>query len=374
MVINVGSLVVRGIYKDAGLVNGVKGAGKHMKTMTQRIKSTITDTKRMTKATHALKGALGLMGLGGALAFGKLLMSSPYLAGALTKIKTYVELLAWAMSKHLKPILDLVADAVKWLYDKFTSLSPAMQKAVTWATTFGATLLGGLGIKAIIGKLGTLMGFTGFAGVTAAISGTIGKMTAFMASGSLLSFVSAGAIGVGLGLLAIKLIDIAGGFEKIESWGAAAAEKLGDFKWGIMDVLSPLSTLSAGMVGLVRGGVPGAKERMAESKKRSQHAKFMASGGAKGERYMRTHIPTPNPSLSPSTTTSGSENVNSPSYTQEYTNPYGGIPEKTIIEKGDYNVNLDFSNSSFITKEDLEELARKVEKIITENAINQGYY
>jgi len=62
--------------------------------------------KRMTKGAHTLRNALAAIGVAG---FSALLLTTPQLAGALAKIKVEMQLIAWAIGKHLKPALDSVA-------------------------------------------------------------------------------------------------------------------------------------------------------------------------------------------------------------------------------------------------------------------------
>ena len=102
----IGSLAVRGVFAAGGLLSGLgKTAGKLKETQAVS-KSTTTEMKRMTGQSHLLAKALSLIGVGG---FTALLMQTPQLSGALAKIKNEMMLIAWAIGKHLKPVLDSVA-------------------------------------------------------------------------------------------------------------------------------------------------------------------------------------------------------------------------------------------------------------------------
>ena len=109
MVLAVGSMAVRGVFKAGGLLTGLASTVGKLKETQMNSKSTTTEMKRMTGATHMLRSALAMIGVGG---FAALLMTTPQLAGALTKIKTEMQLLAWSVGKHLKPVLDDVADVL----------------------------------------------------------------------------------------------------------------------------------------------------------------------------------------------------------------------------------------------------------------------
>ncbi len=110
MVVQIGSLAIRGVFKAGSLLSGLgKTAGK-LKEVKQRGKSTTTEMKRMTGQTHLLSKAMAAIGIAG---FSALLMTTPQLAGSLAKIKTEMMLLAWSVGKHLKPALDAVATILR---------------------------------------------------------------------------------------------------------------------------------------------------------------------------------------------------------------------------------------------------------------------
>jgi len=106
MVLNLGSMAIRGVFKGASLLGGLASTVTGLKGATRHGKSTRAEMKRMTGASNMLGKSLALIGVGG---FTALMMSAPQLAGALAKIKLNVQLIAWAIGKHLKPLLDSVA-------------------------------------------------------------------------------------------------------------------------------------------------------------------------------------------------------------------------------------------------------------------------
>ena len=106
MVFAIGSMSIKGIFKGASLLGGLASTVTGLKNATRHGKSTKAEMKRMTGASNALGKSLALIGVGG---FTALMMSAPQLAGALAKIKLQMQLIAWAIGKHLKPLLDSVA-------------------------------------------------------------------------------------------------------------------------------------------------------------------------------------------------------------------------------------------------------------------------
>ena len=102
----IGSMAIRGVFQAGSLLSGLGSTSGKLKEVQQRSKSTSTEMKRMTGQANMLKGALAAIGVAG---FSALLMTTPQLAGALAKIKTEMQLIAWSIGKHLKPALDAVS-------------------------------------------------------------------------------------------------------------------------------------------------------------------------------------------------------------------------------------------------------------------------
>jgi len=110
MVVALGSMAIKGVFKAGSLLSGLgKTAGK-LKEVKQRGKSTTTEMKRMTSGANMLKGALAAIGVAG---FSALLLTTPQLAGSLAKIKHEMTMIAWSIGKHLKPALDAVATILR---------------------------------------------------------------------------------------------------------------------------------------------------------------------------------------------------------------------------------------------------------------------
>lgn len=110
MVPIVGSMAISGVFKAGGLLTGLGSTIGKLKETQMNSKSTTTEMKRMTGATHKLRSALAMIGVGG---FAALLMTTPQLAGSLSKIKHEMMMLAWSVGRHLKPALDAVADVLR---------------------------------------------------------------------------------------------------------------------------------------------------------------------------------------------------------------------------------------------------------------------
>jgi len=106
MVVQIGSMAVKGVFQAGSLLSGLGSMGGKLKEVQQRSKSTSTEMKRMTGQAHILKTALAAIGVAG---FSALLLTTPQLAGALAKIKVEMQLIAWSIGKHLKPALDAVS-------------------------------------------------------------------------------------------------------------------------------------------------------------------------------------------------------------------------------------------------------------------------
>jgi len=108
--VEVGSMEVVGLFKDMNLFSSLTKMKTQMKSVAASVKSTGAEIVRFTTSLKNL--AIAGAGFGIAMMFASFLTSVPYLQGAFTRIKTDVMLLWWSLAKHLKPVLDLVADAI----------------------------------------------------------------------------------------------------------------------------------------------------------------------------------------------------------------------------------------------------------------------
>jgi len=197
--VEVGSMEIVGLFKDMNLFSSLAKVKTVLRTVTEHVKSTTTEMFRMSKQTKLLSGFLGMIGVGG---FAALLMTMPRVGAQLEIIHMYLELIALIMDETLGPAMEWVADRFKDLYHWFKALDPKAQEVITWLTVIGGLLLGGLGIGAILGKLGALK--TALMG----IGGATGAAT-----------IAAAAIGVLAGSLAVLALDEVGALDYISDLG-----------------------------------------------------------------------------------------------------------------------------------------------------------
>ena len=145
----IGSLAVRGVFAAGSLLSGLgKTVGKLKETQSVS-KSTTTEMGRLTKSTHALRGALAMIGVGG---FTALLMTTPQLAGSLAKIKYEMKMLAWSIGKHLKPSLDAVATILRGIRTGDWSVVKQGIKDLTDSVVDLASKAGGVVLNIAFGK------------------------------------------------------------------------------------------------------------------------------------------------------------------------------------------------------------------------------
>lgn len=110
--VEVGSMEVVGVYKDAGIHRGLQQTQKDLEQTEQHSKSLATEMKRMKGLTFLAATAAAALGLAFLGALSSAISSSPYLIGAITRIKTDIQLLWWQITKYLKPAFDILADAI----------------------------------------------------------------------------------------------------------------------------------------------------------------------------------------------------------------------------------------------------------------------
>lgn len=110
--VEVGSMEVVGVYKDGGLVSGFKEVQQNLISTRSKVKSVTVELQRFKAISVATGNVIASLGLRLFDMFKNTLASSPYLIGAFTRIKTDIMLMAWALTKYLKPGFDLLADAI----------------------------------------------------------------------------------------------------------------------------------------------------------------------------------------------------------------------------------------------------------------------
>ena len=133
----IGSMAVKGVFQAGSLLSGLGSTSGKLKEVQQRSKSTSTEMKRMTGQANMLKGALAAIGVAG---FSALLMTTPQLAGALAKIKYEMQMIAWSIGKHLKPVLDSVSTILRGI--RTGDWSVVIQGVKDLAEAVGTILIG----------------------------------------------------------------------------------------------------------------------------------------------------------------------------------------------------------------------------------------
>lgn len=141
MVIALGSMAIKGVFKAGEMVSGLAKTMTGLKQTQKEGKSTNTEMKRMTGTTKKLAGALAMIGAGG---FTALMMTAPQLSASLFRIKMQLQMIAWTVGRHLKPLLDAVGKILKgirtgdWsmffegLSDAWSAAKGVISKAWQW--------------------------------------------------------------------------------------------------------------------------------------------------------------------------------------------------------------------------------------------------
>ena len=215
----VGSMDIVMGYKDNGFRAGLAKAKDWLMETKQSSKSVKTEMTRLGAA--ALATAVIIAGLGKKLMnmMTSALADSPYLIGAITRIKTTIQLLGWEITKVLKPIFDWFSNTLKSIYDWFTDLSPVTQTFVSWIAILGTVATtAAVGIFALALALKGL----GFAGLLTAIEGFVGWVAGIGAGfmTSMAGVVTFGAaVGTALGILAVWALDELGILDWIADMG-----------------------------------------------------------------------------------------------------------------------------------------------------------
>lgn len=193
--VEVGSMEVVGVYKDGGLIT-------NLHVIDSLTKSLKTEYQRMTAMAVTAGEAMADIGKKILSSITAALTSSPYLIGALTKIKTFMMLLAWEISKVLRPALEWLAEKIEEVYRWFKDLNPIVKEVISWLT-IAAGIFGLAAIAAkLLGKplkfLKTVIGF---------ISTKIKILTGYLLSGKVAMLGLWGAAGLLLGVLTVFVLD-----------------------------------------------------------------------------------------------------------------------------------------------------------------------
>lgn len=205
--VEVGSMEVVGVYKDGGLQTNLKIIG----SITKSLK---VEYQRMTAVAVAAGEAIAGMGRRLLDSITNALTSSPFLIGAITKIKTFLGLLAWEISKVLLPILEWLADKIEDLYHWFKDLNPEVKKAISWFVI----LAGALGGTAIAAKLlGVPLAF--IKGVIGSVIGKLAALATFLLGAKVAALGLHVALGLVIGLLGVMVLDELGVLDWIADLG-----------------------------------------------------------------------------------------------------------------------------------------------------------
>ena len=227
--VEVGSMEVIGIYKDGGLITNL-----HLvESITKSLK---TEYQRMTTIAVAAGEAIADIGKRMLSSITNALTSSPYLIGALTKIKTFIMLLAWEISKVLRPVLDWLSEKVESLYRWFKDLSPEIKEATSWFIILaGAIMASAIAAKLLGVPLGFIKDILVFVGEKfLALAGYLaGSTVAIMALW----------VGLGLlvGMLGVLALDELGILDWISDLGKNFREARNDGNL-LYDILTILAT------------------------------------------------------------------------------------------------------------------------------------
>jgi hypothetical protein len=214
---DVGSMEVKGIFRDAGLMIALARVKNDLSGIAHQAKTVTTDFVRLTEQSKKLQGVLGLIG---GFSFFGLLASAPRTAAQLERIWLYVKLMFNVIDKHLSPAVKWLADQFENLYKWFKNLDPEWQKLISYGLAAG-TALASVGIFGALASVG--IGFLKGALVKLVlyISGTI--IPALLGAGGL-SF----AIGIILGLFGAWVLDQVGVTDAVAKLGKSFRDAADD--------------------------------------------------------------------------------------------------------------------------------------------------
>lgn len=147
---DVGSMEIKGIFRDAGLMISLAKVKNDLTGIAHQAKSVTTDFTRLTAQSKKLQGVLGLIG---GFSFFGLLASAPRTAAQLERIWLYVKLIFNVIDKHLAPAVKWLADQFENLYKWFKNLDPEWQKIISYGLGAGAALTA-LGVGAGLSAAG----------------------------------------------------------------------------------------------------------------------------------------------------------------------------------------------------------------------------
>ena len=205
---DVGSMEVKGIFRDAGLMIALARVKNDLSGIAHQAKTVTVDFVRLTEQSKKLQGVLGLIG---GFSFFGLLASAPRTAAQLERIWLYVKLIFNVIDKNLAPAVKWLADQFENLYKWFKELDPEWQKLISFGLAAAAALSAvGLGAWAV----GLGIGF---------LKGALAKLAVYI-TGTLIPALTGAAglsvaLGIIAGLFAVWALDKTGVFDFVSKLG-----------------------------------------------------------------------------------------------------------------------------------------------------------
>jgi len=213
----VGSMEVKGIFRDAGLMIALARVKKDLMGIAHQAKAVTTDFVRLTAQSSKLQGVLGLIG---GFSFFGLLATAPRTAAQLERIWLYVKLIFNVIDKHLSPAMAWLADQFENLYKWFKNLDPEWQKLISYGLAAGAAL-SSVGLMAALTGVG--IGF---------LKSALAKLAVYITGTLIPTLIGAGglsvALGIVAGLFAVWALDKAGVFDFVSKLGKGFRDAAND--------------------------------------------------------------------------------------------------------------------------------------------------
>lgn len=141
MVATVGSMAVTGKFAAGAILSGFSNIVGKMKQTGFESKNLKTEMTRMTGSMKAMAMAAGITGAALLAMLVNAVMTSPILAGSLAKLRIAFMLFGNTIAKHVKPIIEWVIKAVKWLHARFKALPEPIQSAIVKIVIIGGVIL-----------------------------------------------------------------------------------------------------------------------------------------------------------------------------------------------------------------------------------------
>lgn len=211
---DVGSMEVKGIFRDAGLMIALAKVKNDLAGIAHQAKTVTTDFVRLTAQSKKLNKIFGR--LSGFSFFG-LLATAPRTSAQLQRIWLYVKLIFNVIDKHLAPAVAWLADQFENLYKWFKDLDPLWQKLISYAALAAAALTS-IGIVSGVIVLGFNLIKLALLKLEGAI---ISKLIPALAGLGV-------AVGIVSGLLAVWALDKAGVFDFVSKLGKGFRDAAND--------------------------------------------------------------------------------------------------------------------------------------------------